>query len=376
MGGAWDRSPTELDTYLQCPFRHFAAFGLRLSARRGPAPPALELGRQAHDVLKVVTEHAIAADQPVSTLSDEQWLEFLNDALREFAARQPKDLAARRPQAAFLSDALRAFLVELVLAHAQRWRRGAFEPLASERRFERGAQSTLDALELTTAGGQRVRLHGVIDRIDRCEHEGRVFLLIYDYKSAPKKVDAVYLTQDRLQLFTYLLAAAQAFADDEGTQVAGVLLAPLYPDVNVTGRKYFTEASPADARMYLCRPRGLFDVEVARLLDRQLDHGPSPVVMMQLRKDGSFYATSDVRDASDLTARLDLARRTILQAADGIVAGCIDVAPLLENKTLACRTCEFATLCRFEPVFNRPRAAEKSLPVLGQVAESDSGGAP
>ncbi|MBU0616823.1 MAG: PD-(D/E)XK nuclease family protein [Planctomycetes bacterium] len=374
-GVAWEGSPTELDKYLQCPFRHFAEFGLRLSGRRGPAPAALELGGQAHDILRDVTEQAIAGDQPVGTLSDRQWLEFLDGAIRRFAAKQPKDLAARRPQAAFLSTALRPFLTELVLAHAQRWRRGGFEPLACERRFERGKQSALDALELTTADGQRVRLHGVIDRIDRCEHEGRRFLLIYDYKSTPKNVDAAYLTQDRLQLFTYLLAAEQAFATERNAQVAGVLLAPLYPDVTMTGRKYFAGAPPADARMYLYRPRGLFDIDVARLLDRQLDNGPSPVAMMQLKKDGGFYATSDVRGASDLAARLDLAKRTILHAADGITAGRIDVTPLVENKTLACRTCEFATLCRFEPVFNQPRAPEKSLPVLGQVAADGSGGA-
>jgi ATP-dependent helicase/nuclease subunit B len=216
-------------------------------------------------------------------------------------------------------------------------------------------------------------LHGVIDRIDRCEHEGRTYLLVYDYKSTPKRVDVGYLTQDRLQLFAYLLAVQQAFPGED-TRVAGVLLAPLYPDVTLVGRKYFAEASADDTRMYLYRPRGLFDVDIARLLDRELGGQPSPVAMMQLKKDGSFYANSDVRDASDLAARLDLAKRTILHAADGIAAGRIDVAPLVENRTLACRTCEFATLCRFEPMFNRPRAAERSLPVLELDLADDSGG--
>lgn len=127
--------------------------------------------------------------------------------------------------------------------------------------------------------------------------------------------------------------------------------------------------------MFLYRPRGLFDAGVARLLDRCLGNDPSPVAMMQLKRDGGFHARSDVCEADDLAARLDLAKRTILHAADGIIAGRIDIAPLLENKTLACQTCELATLCRFEPVFNRPRRAEKSLPLLPSAATRKPGGA-
>lgn len=371
---AWSGSPTELDKYLQCPFRHFAQYGLSLSTQRGPAPAALELGSQAHEILAAVTEQAIADPRPVNTLPDEQWLALLDDAIREFAAKQPADLAKRRPRAAFLGDALRPFLAELVLAHAERWRRGVFEPLACERRFRRDDQDSLDALELKTADGQYVRLHGFIDRIDRCEHEGRTYLLVYDYKSTPKRVNDVYLTQDRLQLFTYLLAVEQALATGEDAQLAGVLLAPLFPQPRAAEAKTAEEWSESELRMHLYRPRGLFVEDIARLLDRNLDQSSSPVVAMKLKKDGGFNrsASRDVIDADELHKRLRLAEQTILHAAEGIVKGCIDIAPLVEKKVLACGTCDFAALCRFEPVFNRPRVAENALPVLS--AANDSGG--
>ena len=101
----------------------------------------------------------------------------------------------------------------------------------------------------------------------------------------------------------------------------------------------------------------------------------SPVAAMQLRKDGGFHTRSDAQPADALAARLDLARRTILLAGEGILGGVIDVSPLLEKKTLACQKCEFGTLCRFEPIFNRPRVAERSLPTLEQDVADDSGGA-
>jgi len=374
-GVGWSGSPTELDQYLQCPFRHFAQFGLKLRVQRGPAPLALELGSQAHEILAAVTNRAIADPQPAGALSDDRWLEFLDDAIREFAAQQPADLAGRRPQAAFLSKALRPFLKELVLAHAERWRRGSFEPLACEQHFGRHDRESLKALELTTSDGQRVRLHGIIDRIDRCRSEGSSFLVVYDYKSTPKVVSGVYLTQDRLQLFTYSLALEQAWEATEDAQLAGVLLAPLFPLTRVVDAKAAREWSQAELRMHLYRPRGLFDADVALLLDRNLGQSSSPVVAMKLKKDGTFNqsASRDVVAAEQLHQRLRLVERTILHAAEGIIRGCIDVAPLVENRTWACRTCDLATLCRFEPVFNRARLAEESLPVLDQVAADDSG---
>jgi ATP-dependent helicase/nuclease subunit B len=396
-GVVWDGSPSELETYLQCPFKHFVSYGLSLSAERGPAPAALELGKQAHAVLAGVTRRAIAAAEGVRDLSDDQWLRFLEEAVKEFATQQAPDLRQRRPQAAFLSAALRPFLRELVLAHAERWRRGACEPVGCELRFvmaddeevgqargraggsgrpgapQRPHACLTAALELMTPEGERVRLHGYIDRLDRCVHEGWSDLLVYDYKSSLSGVKAPYLTQDRLQLFTYLLAVEQAFAADEQTRVAGVFLAPLYPVTSgAEGRAGVPEA---EVRMQLYRPRGLFDARVARLLDQHLGENSSPVVAMRLKKDGGFYHWSDAKPRSELDLRLKLARRTVLQVAEGIVAGRIDVAPLLETKTLACYHCDFGPLCRFEAIFNRPRLAEKSLPVLAPTGSNEAGSA-
>jgi ATP-dependent helicase/nuclease subunit B len=365
-GVAWDGSPTELENYLQCPFKHFALYGLSLSAQRGPGPEARELGSLAHEVLADVARRAMAAAENVRALSDEHWLGFCDEALAGLAQRQPADLPERRPRAAFLAEALRPFLREVVLVHAERWRRGLWQPLGCELRFQReGGEGLLNALELQTAAGQLIRLHGFIDRVDRCAHAGQTYLLVYDYKPTRRSVKRDYLTQDPLQLFTYLLAVRQAFARDENTHAAGVFVAPLYPDTGVIDTKYFTGASEAEARMYLYRPAGLFDEEVAPLLDHALGPAPSPVAAMRLKKDGGLYQSSDARPRTDIEARLELARQTVLLAAEGIVAGCVDVAPLLERKTLACQRCDFQPVCRFELMFNRPRVAEESLPVLG-----------
>jgi ATP-dependent helicase/nuclease subunit B len=363
-----------LEEYLQCPFKHFASYGLKLSAQRGPAPTALELGSAAHEILAAVVCRAVAESLSVRELSDEQWLALLHEAIRAYADGRADDFARRQPRAAFLMGALPPFLNELVRAHAERWRRGLFEPWACERRFDAAGQGdALAALELKLADQRRVRLRGAIDRIDVCLDEGRRHVLVYDYKSSPRNVKAAFLTRDRLQLFTYLLAVAQAFDADPQTQVAGVFLAPLYPLTGVVELKSAASLPESELRMLMFRPRGLFDADVAPLLDRDSERNDSPVAAMKRKKDGDFDRWSDAVPRAELESRLWLARDTVLHAAEGLAGGRIDVAPLLENKTLACTTCEFRALCRYEPVFNRPRVAAATLPVLARKGEDEAG---
>jgi ATP-dependent helicase/nuclease subunit B len=231
----------------------------------------------------------------------------------------------------------------------------------------------LPALELELAHAGLIRVRGRIDRVDRCRHGDQTYLLAYDYKSSAAALGAEYLTQDRLQLFTYLLALGQALGADPGVRLAGGFLAPLYPDLAVLGNKYAAEAEERDQRLYMYRPRGVFDMAAARLLDERLGGQVSPVAQMRLKKDGDFYASSDVRPAEEVVQKLELARRTIFHAAEGVAAGQVDIAPLLERDRLACNFCDFKQVCRFERAFNVPRVAERALPILDEVGLSGQG---
>ncbi|HUU98558.1 MAG TPA: PD-(D/E)XK nuclease family protein [Phycisphaerae bacterium] len=371
----WSCSPSEIETYLQCPFKHLSKYGLRLDAQRGPNRLELDLGSAAHEILAALMRRAIDADASVRDLSDEQWLAFLRDSFGEFQRAQPGDLAHRQPQRAFLTGVLGGLLRDVVLAHAERWRRGRFEPWACEQRFDpAGGEAVLPALELKLADAGLIRVRGRIDRVDRCRHDDQTDLLAYDYKSSAATLGGEYLTQDRLQLFTYLLALGQAMGNQPGLHLAGVFLAPLYPDLAVLSNKYAAEAEEPDQRLYMYRPRGVFDTAAARLLDERLGKQASPVAHMRLKKDGGFDSRSEAKPPEEIAQRLELARRTILHAAQGVAAGHIDIVPLLERDRLACNFCDFRPVCRFERAFNVPRVAERTLPVLNEVSVSGQGG--
>lgn len=376
-GLIWSGSPSEIETFLDCPFKHLAKYGLRLDAARGPQPLRWDLGSCAHEILADVTRRAMREPGGVRALPDERWQVLLRAAITDFNSHLPADLAQRRPDLTFHSELLYEFLGEVVAVHAERWRRGRFEPAGCELAFDRRQRGAdLPPLELEAADGQRMRLRGKIDRLDRCRDAGQTRLIVYDYKSSTAPVGGTFLTGARLQLFSYLLAVQQAYGGESDTRVAGVFLAPLYPDTKVLGTKYVQAAAECEQRMYMYRPQGLFARDAARLLDEQLRSGHSPVVRVRLKKDGDFdrRQSANAVTQEEIEQRLELARRTLRQAAEGIAAGRVDAAPLVEDRTLACGRCEYQSVCRFDRALNQPRLAEAVLPTIAQVAGEQTGG--
>ncbi len=355
-------STSEIETYIQCPFRHFAAYALRLDAQRGPRPLRWDLGTLAHELLAQVTQAALQRGD-VTLLPDEVWDELTAAAVAEYRRTQPSDLAARRPDFAFLSAVLLARLRDLVRVNVARWRRSAFRPHACEVWLGTASGATRPPITIPLSDGRRVQIRGRIDRLDVAASPAGPQMLLYDYKSGGVgTLRRPFLTGAGLQLFTYSLAWRDS-AEADG-RVAGVLIAPLYPDLEEL-QKYAERGVTLDELlMRAYKPRGIVRADVAALLDQQLGTEPSPVAQLRLTQTGALYKNSDTVAPAQLAAYADLAAATIRQAVEHLLAGTITVAPLVERDRLACATCDFRDVCRFDRAFNRPRAAQAALPQL------------
>lgn len=388
-GVAWLTSASETEQYLACPYQHFASRGLKLSAERGAPPMAIEIGVVAHEVLAKVVTDALAGKTSIPKIVDKQWRKLLRDAIAAVRAERDAEALGAAPARAFLLDSLEAFLDELVLVLAERWRRGKFQPVCAERLFgpatgvreeaEHGDNiEPLPAVRLELDEKQCVLVRGRIDRIDECKDKAGRRLLVYDYKSTVGATRRSFLTGDLLELFVYLLAVDGDEAGKKKTTVAGALFMPLFPDESALDKGHVAEADAAEQRLFMYRPRGVLDRDVARSLDPTLGESPSPMAAMRLKKDGDFNKAQsrDVVNAETLARFTDLARRTLLHAAEGVCKGSIDIEPLRIGRTLACNSCSYRPLCRFEHAYNRVRAAEKRLPVLEVpvVEEEEEGG--
>lgn len=374
---AWYGSLSMVQKFIACPFQHFATHRLRLNVDQGALPAARELGNATHEVLADVVRRARAeAPQDVTALPAARWQELLDEALDTWWQKQPPELAQRRPDFAFFArDMLATLLRDLLVVHVERWRRGAFQPAFVEQEFAaQGVGGVWPALTLDLGDGGRMQLRGKIDRVDLARPAGGGSLLaVYDYKTTAHKVRGKYLTAQRLQLFAYLLAAEQAVPGTVPPEAAGVFLAPLFPDTE--GMKRAAKAGAAEAELHLWRPVGALSDARARYFDQMLTEGMSAVVGMSIKS--GVVKEGDVLSAATFADYVRTAAQTLTQAGAGLAEGTIAVAPLIENRTLACTRCEFRTVCRFERGLNAARVAEFALPQIGASeaeAPPDEGG--
>ncbi len=325
-----EASPTALETAAACPYRHFAAHGLRLQPRRPPGIDPQRHGQLVHAALARWVEGLRRAGRDPADTDAAQARRFAEDALDQV---RPRILDGALPDArddlgmeAVRRDVQRG--VEAVIAHA---RAGAFRPSATEWSFRQAG------------------LRGRVDRIDEAVLHGRRLLRVIDYKTGDDR-----LTLERfwhaltLQPVLYLTVAS----DGRGAEPAGCFLLPVRTRLQTTPGPEGPEPRPP--RLQGVAPA---DQEVAALHESALD---GAVTGVRRKKDGTPYANSLVagRQGFDLLRGAAARRATRLRAA--AAAGRIAPAPYRLGQATACDVCVFRDVCGLDPdAGDRPRTLER-----------------
>jgi ATP-dependent helicase/nuclease subunit B len=233
-------------------------------------------------------------------------------------------------------------------------RRGEFRPALAEMVFGSGAK--VPALLITTPKGNRLELRGKIDRVD-LHLAGRAFSII-DYKTSSKRLELDRVWHGlSLQMLIYMVVI-----QEHGEKIWGAkteAAAGLYVELL---RRLKTVDDPADEpssddpRFDLrIKPRGVVNEEFLQAFDNELAAGESSdVLAVQLKKDGSVYATStDVLRGEDIEALLNHVREKVAELADRILEGFIEANPYRLGTETPCPLCDYRSICRFQPGVNR-----------------------
>jgi RecB family exonuclease len=212
-----------LETYADCPMRWLVERELRPQPLE-PEPEPIVRGNLMHDVLERLLRRL---GGPVDANSLPRAQTLLSELLAERAPAGGSRLAPGRPDVV-RAGALRAIEADLrrYLEHEARTGGGGWRPEGLELRFgfdvraddgESGpagsAADSLPPLELE-AGGQRLLLRGMIDRVD-VDSAGRA--MVRDYKSGasrPEHPGARWSADRRLQVALYMLVVRQLLHRD------------------------------------------------------------------------------------------------------------------------------------------------------------------
>ena len=343
-------SVTRFEEFAQCPFRHFAHYGLRLEERREQGMHAFDFGTLLHSCLRACGETLHAAGRSWRDVGETEGHEMVQDVLGEIAPRLQNELLlstkAYEHLLARIGLTAERSLARLISMDSA----SQFHPVAFERIFG-GGSGAMPPLSYDLPHGVRLDVRGQIDRID-FDESGRYFLVV-DYKTGKMSLNLLEVYEGlKLQLLTYLLVAKNLLQKTEDHEMlpAGMLYCFLKYEWWQTDHK----ASPEEIRKHfdaaLKMPGWvLADPEVVRAID-----ATGRFLPIRITAKGEFYASDrpKVKTPEEFDILLKYVNLMLEKTGEEILLGDIAPRPYQMGKRTACDYCPYRAICGFDPTLD------------------------
>ena len=345
--------PGRFERFAACPFKHFAADGLRLDDPPPDEPTPLDEGNVLHAAMEAAVRELMdkGYDFAREPGAAEEWDRFARRHAAAAMARVGRRAVRRSRQADYLEDRLARELRAALVRELHAWRLGAFRPALLETTF--GEDRDRPAPDV----GPDAALVGRIDRVDH----GDGWACVVDYKRSGETLSRRRIEFGlQLQLLTYLrVAGAEA-------RPAGGLYVPLR-------RKIDRVAHPDDVADDPLRPMptGVVVYEAASQFKRGYASGDKDApVPLHINKDGSIAKRSQgTKHAAELAGLLETTCGKIGEFGSQILAGTVAVRPFRDGKETACQSCAYRAACRHEPARNGYRPVPQTVDDAGDGGE-------
>ena len=254
---------TEFSAYLECPYRYYLAYRLRLQAPEASAEelPPNAFGDMIHDVLEKFGEEPL-----INHSTDaERISEFLSDTLSTQTLRK----FGRHPLPAVRIQIEQARLRLEGFANWQaKWAGEGWEIRFAEQAVA-GEQAPF------LVDGEPMYLRGRMDRIDVRERAGGLEVTILDYKTSDTGASPDEKHRDKegrwtdlqLPLYRHLMKAVEGLPESENIQLGYIILPKRTVDIGFRPAEW-TEADLADADQAAA--------DVVRAIRREIFWPPNP----------------------------------------------------------------------------------------------------
>ncbi|MHC4395575.1 MAG: PD-(D/E)XK nuclease family protein [Planctomycetota bacterium] len=336
-------SATKLGTFAACPYKHFAGYILELKEREEFKFEPLDLGIFYHRVLDALLKQLGAAKKDFTTIGDEELLGLLRKQISEFVQSDAfiSNFARHSAHNRFIIHTAGEVLEDCVLAIAQMVRAGSFSPRLSEVSF--------NDYKIAFSKNRQLILKGKIDRLDIANVNGENIAVVFDYKRKAKSFNwsQFYHGLD-IQLGIYMLAVRDASdLRCEIQKIAGAFYMPVETETKLAG----IDEAPGKKDSFNYKARGIFSGQFFRQLDGEAALRDSKYYNFYITKDGQPYGQYGNRGAlkpDDFEKVLQFTREKIVQMAEEIISGKIDVNPYKLGGKSPCSYCKYKPLCRFD----------------------------
>lgn len=364
-------SVSRLERFAQCPFSHYANYGLRLRERDVFELTRPDMGRFFHGLLYQFAQRVRLEHLDWGTITKDQAMAMLEELTPVVASELPYKILSSSARYRYLTHKLRRTVLHAVRVLSEHARAGIFVPLELEVQF--GPDSPLPPLHLPLSDGGSLVLRGQIDRIDAAVVERKVYVRIIDYKSRESSLSLsdVFYGLD-LQLLAYLDVALQGSelflggmpeAENGEAVPAGFIYFPVL-EPRLHERIPLSEAELDVKRLTSVKVAGYFlaNPTVLQAMDQALVRGKSDLLGLKLNQDGSFRKHSQVLSLEEFQALRAHLYRVLKQYGERILDGDIALAPYRQGKRNGCQYCSYKPVCHFDPFL--PENRYRVLPRL------------
>lgn len=341
-------SPSRVDQYHRCRFAYFCRYGLGIQAPRPAELDSARFGTLTHYVMErllpVYVKQGVASVTRDTVTRDTE--QAVQDYVAQMGAMQERtkrfDRLLKR-----LCDTAGNLLWRVVLE----LRQSKFVPVDYELGVGIPDEETGDmvpATVLTLPDGTRVRMIGVVDRVDVYQQDETAYVRVVDYKTGAKEFRLSEVVEGiNMQMLIYLFSLWQNGTDRYGkVKPAGVLYLPSKQPVVKVERDADLQAVERE-QIKSMKMNGLL-LDDPALICAMEQEAAGLFIPAKLDKNGELTKTSSVASLAQLGHLKSKLETLLAEMAVTLRLGDIAAVPLCTDKGNACDYCDFRSVCGHE----------------------------
>ena len=358
-------SPSGLERFAACPFRHFVSRGLRPEEKRDFSISSAEIGDIYHECLmrfcRILSAPAkrcgFALTDPRSiwmSISRAEIEELVEKIIAEMSGESLDGLMNFGKAERYSSKRIRDVSVRFASTLVDQVRKGRLSSMQLEIPF--GLGKSIPPLDVETPAGT-VHIEGKIDRLDSFSSDEGNYVKIIDYKSGNRSFEREKIEKGlALQLMVYLESALGAYRD---SKPAGVFYYNIKdPGIGASLADTASEAIAEDlagklSLAYKLDGVAVNDKEALLSIDRGFAEGISTVMGTKMNRQGEYDA-SKILSLEDFDRLRQSFRQSLAAVCEDLTSGIIDPSPEKAGpKGAACKYCEFGAVCAYDKSFEK-----------------------
>ena len=327
-GEIFKSSVTRLERFSACAYAHFLAYGLRLRERDMYQFQAVDIGNLFHGAIERFSKKLEHEGYTWINVPEDKREEFVKDSVDECIVDYGNSILYSSARNEYVILRLKRMLRRTVWALTKQLEKGDFIPSGYEVKFS----------------------GGIIDRIDVCEDEEKLYVKVIDYKTGEKTFDLGELCYGlQMQLVVYMNAALemeQRKHPEKQVIPAGLLY---YRMKDPIVDKPASGNEVDDAILRELRPDGVVQgtEEVLEHLDRGFT-GASHVIPVARTQAGILSKTSKVLSEEEFHIISEFAKKRMQEVEKEILDGNVEIKPYLLGNSSGCDYCPYHAVCGFE----------------------------